>query len=48
MTTWHKDEPPEDVVDFFLTSTDFGPHEFSNYLAGCGKSHDFTVRDRIG
>ena len=32
MTTWHRNEPPEDVVDFFLTSTDFGSHEFSNYL----------------
>ncbi len=32
MTTWHENEPTEDVVDIFLTSTNFGSHQFTKYL----------------
>ncbi len=46
MTTWHENEPLEDVVDFFLTSTDFGSHEFSNYLV-LVVGHDETTGSRL-
>jgi len=32
MTTWHDGEPEEDVVEYFLNSTNFDGHLFSNYL----------------
>ena len=32
MTSWHEDEPMEDVIEFLLHSTDFHDHGFTDYL----------------
>ena len=32
MTTWHEDEPVDDVAFFFVLNTNFDDHEFADYL----------------
>ena len=32
MTTWHKDESPDEVAFFFVVNTNFDGHDFSRFL----------------
>jgi UDP-N-acetylmuramyl pentapeptide synthase len=46
MTTWHTDEPEQEVVFFAFNLTNFDEHDFRKYLV-LTIGHDSVVRNRL-
>jgi hypothetical protein len=45
MTTWHRDEPPDDVAHFFVRNTNFDSHNFKHFVVlhvGNGPERDLV------